>query len=54
MLVWDARSADLHGSTLVQTIQDMEAGGESVTLNTLRESLEEREFIFRVVANIRA
>jgi len=33
---------DLHGITLIQTTQDMEARGEEVTLNSLREWLEER------------
>ncbi len=33
---------NLHGSTLVQTIQDMQAAGEDVNLNTLRKWLDER------------
>jgi len=33
---------NLHGTTLVQTIQDMQAAGEDVNLNSLRASLEER------------
>lgn len=33
---------NLHGSTLVQTIQDMQAAGEDVNLNSLRQWLEDR------------
>ncbi|HWR15161.1 MAG TPA: restriction endonuclease [Terriglobales bacterium] len=33
---------NLHGTTLVQTIQDMQASGEDVNLNSLREWLDER------------
>jgi len=33
---------NLHGVTLVQTVQDMEVGGERITLNSLRKWLEER------------
>jgi hypothetical protein len=33
---------NLHGTTLIQTIQDMQAAGEDVTLNSLRASLEDR------------
>jgi hypothetical protein len=33
---------NLHGTTLVQTIQDMQAAGEDVNLNSLRASLEDR------------
>ena len=33
---------NLHGMALVQCIQDMNAAGEEVSLNTLREALEER------------
>ncbi|MBI2913803.1 MAG: restriction endonuclease [Chloroflexi bacterium] len=37
---------DLHGLALVQTAQDMEARGEKVTLNKLREWLGERGIVF--------
>jgi site-specific DNA-methyltransferase (cytosine-N4-specific) len=33
---------NLHGTTLIQTIQDMQAAGEDVNLNSLRASLEAR------------
>lgn len=33
---------NLHGSTMVQTIQDMQAAGEDVNLNSLRAWLDER------------
>lgn len=33
---------NLHGTTLIQTIQDMQAAGEDVNLNSLREWLDER------------
>ncbi|MBI1885786.1 MAG: restriction endonuclease [Chloroflexi bacterium] len=37
---------DLHGLALVQTIQDMDARGEAVTLNKLREWLQEQGILF--------
>jgi len=37
---------NLHGSTLVQCIQDIQAEGTPVTLNTLRQWLEDRGVIF--------
>ncbi len=37
---------NLHGSTLVQCVQDIQAEGTPVTLNTLREWLEQRGVIF--------
>src|SRR6266404_2945443 len=37
---------NLHGSTLVQCVQDIQAGGAPVTLNTLREWLLERGIVF--------
>jgi site-specific DNA-methyltransferase (cytosine-N4-specific) len=37
---------NLHGSTLVQCIQDVQAEGTPVTLNTLRDWLEQRGVIF--------
>lgn len=36
----------LHGLALAQTIQDMDARGETVTLNKLREWLQERGIVF--------
>jgi len=33
---------NLHGTTLIQTIQDMQAAGEDVNLNSLRAALEDR------------